>query len=140
MRPGSALSRRHSTGCESRRSVGEQALEAYAALGRIFYLSGAPEADGSAVSQALASVESWVQAVLDVGRRTGAVRADLPVGLQSRLVFAVLRALDEWAVQNLDTIAAEQWPQLMGAQKTAVRRLLATDAVDPGSASGTATG
>lgn len=105
-----------------------QSDEAYAALGRMFYLAGAPETGGSAVSQALASVESWVQAVLEVGRHSGQLRQDLPVGLQSRLIFAVLRALDEWSVRHLDTIPDEQWPELMQAQKAAVRRLLAADA------------
>lgn len=105
-----------------------QSDDAYAALGRIYYLSGAPEDAGSVVNRALASVESWVHAVLEAGRRSGAVRTDLPVQLQARLVFAVLRALDEWSVQHLDIIPAEQWPNLLLAQKATLRRLLEPDA------------
>jgi AcrR family transcriptional regulator len=112
-----------------RLTVALQSDEAYAALGRMFYLSG--PSDGSAVSRPLASVEAWVQAVLAIGRESGTVRQDLPVGLQSRIVFAVLRAFDEWSVQHLDTIPVEQWPELMAAQKTALRRLLATEATAP---------
>lgn len=121
-----------------RMMVALQSDDAYAALGRMFYLSGV--SDGETVVRSLAAVESWVHAVLEVGRRSGEVRDDLPVGLQSRLVFAVLRALDEWAVQHLDTILVEQWPDVLVAQKTAIRRLLAADAVGSRSASATGAG
>lgn len=104
-----------------------QADPAYAALGRMFYLSGTPDDAGSAVNQALASVESWVRRVLESGRQSAAVRDDLPVALQSRLVFSVLRALDEWSVRNIDSIPAQEWPNLMIAQKAALRRLLEPD-------------
>jgi hypothetical protein len=52
------------------------------------------------------------------------VRTDLPVELQSQLVFAMLRALDEWSIRHLDTVPAEQWPSILLAQKAAIRRLL----------------
>lgn len=108
-----------------------QSDDVYACLGRMYYLPGAPGTDGSQVGSALASVASWVRALLDVGRGSGAVRTDLPVELQSRLLLTVLRALDEWAVSQLEVIPPEQWAELMQAQKAAIRRLLATDAAQP---------
>jgi AcrR family transcriptional regulator len=105
-----------------------EADESYAALGRIYYLSGAPHGAGGAVSRSLASVESWVRGMLEIGRNSGAVRTDLPVELQAQLVFAVLRALDEWSVRHLDSIPAEQWTGILLAQKAAIRRLLEADA------------
>src|SRR5690606_28573881 len=62
--------------------------EAYAALGRMYYLTDAPDDADNAVGRALASVESWVQQVLEAGRSAGSVRTDLPVALQAQLVFA----------------------------------------------------
>lgn len=98
--------------------------EALNALGRMFYLSGVPEDGDNAVATAQASIESWVRSVLEIGRASGAVRTDLPVSLQSRLVFAVLQALDEWTVLHLDDLAPEDLPALVGAQFEAIRRLL----------------
>lgn len=105
-----------------------QSDESYSALGRMFYLSGAPEGTGGAVGRAVASVESWVRRVLEAGRGTGAVRTDLPVELQAQLVFAALRALDEWAVRHLEETRAEEWPSLSAAQKGVIRRMLEPDA------------
>lgn len=101
-----------------------QTDEAYAALGRMFYLTDVPEDADSAVGRALASVESWVQRVLEAGRNAGSVRTDLPVALQAQLLFAVLRALDEWSVRELDSIPPEQLPGIVAAQKGVLRRML----------------
>lgn len=98
--------------------------EALTALGRMFYLPGIPDEDGAAVPTAQASIESWVRSVLEVGRASGVVREDLPVSLQGRLVFAVLQALDEWTVTHLDDLAPEDFPEIVGAQLGAIRRLL----------------
>jgi AcrR family transcriptional regulator len=101
-----------------------QTDEAYAALGRMFYLTDVPDDADNAVGRALASVESWVQQVLDAGRNAGSVRTDLPVGLQAQLVFAVLRALDEWSVSQLDSVPPDELPGVIAAQKGILRRML----------------
>lgn len=98
--------------------------EAYAALGRMFYLTDVPDDADNAVGRALASVESWVQGVLTAGRDAGSIRTDLPVALQAHLVFAVLRALDEWSVGHLDSLPATELPGVMAAQKGVLRRML----------------
>lgn len=101
-----------------------QTDESYAALGRMYYLSDAPSDADNAVSRALASVATWVTRVLDVGRADSSVRDDLPVELQARMVFAVLRALDEWAVGQLETIQVDKLPGIIAAQKSTIRRML----------------
>ena len=66
------------------------------------------------------AVEGWIDAALRVGRESGAVRDDLPSPLQRRLVFAVLRAMDEWSLTATDADEA-----LAAAQYDAIQRLLA---------------
>src|SRR5690606_21402750 len=68
-------------------------------LGRLFYLAGDPE-EGGARAELMNTVRGWVQAVLEAGRASGAVRGDLPLDLQARVTFAVLRAIDEWALDE----------------------------------------
>ncbi|GAA4490181.1 TetR/AcrR family transcriptional regulator [Microbacterium panaciterrae] len=80
--------------------AGEPAL---AMLGRIFYL---PAQDGTARTEVLGAVRSWVAAVLAAGRSAGAVHADLPIELQTAAVFGLLRGIDEWALSG-DADAAE---------------------------------
>ncbi|WP_022884656.1 hypothetical protein [Glaciibacter superstes] len=98
--------------------------ESFVALGRMFYLSGTPAEANRAVGKALSSVQDWVRDVLVVGRESGAVRDDLPVSLQSRLVFAVLRAMDEWTLTIDRARSADNIPHLVGAQLATVRRML----------------
>lgn len=90
----------------------------------MFYRSGVPDAATSVVGAALASVGHWVSQVLDIGRASGAVRTDLPVTLQIRLVIAVLRAVDEWSVANFASLAPDEVPALIAAQLAMFRRLL----------------
>ncbi|WP_165436113.1 TetR/AcrR family transcriptional regulator [Amycolatopsis suaedae] len=78
--------------------------EDFRLLGRMFYLSGAP---GDPVAGAMAAIGEWLAGVLAVGRATGAVRDDLPAPLQARLVFAVLRTMDEWGVENAAATEAD---------------------------------
>ncbi|MGE0542009.1 MAG: TetR/AcrR family transcriptional regulator [Dehalococcoidia bacterium] len=96
-------------------------------LGRMFYLSGAPTDESSAVSEALGSIESWLHAVLTVGRGSKAVRDDLPISLQSRLVFAVLRALDEWTLLHGDAYEPADLERLIRAEYDTLQRMLRPD-------------
>lgn len=103
--------------------------ESFVALGRMFYLSGTPDEANRAVGEALRSVQDWVRDVLVVGQESGAVRDDLPVSLQSRLVFAVLRAMDEWTIAELaapgdSELVTDNIPRLMRAQLETIRRIL----------------
>ncbi|SEE65784.1 TetR/AcrR family transcriptional regulator [Ruania alba] len=66
-------------------------------LGRLFY-AAPPEGAQTGV---VAEISAWVAQVLQIGREVGAVRTDLPAELQLGLVVAVLRTMDQWAVQAL---------------------------------------
>ena len=108
------------------------ALPAMQHLGQIFYLSGdaADDAD-SARAELLAAVHGWVRAVLQVGRDAGQVRDDLPLELQSDVTFAVLRAIDEWAVAQLGgTDASANAAVAASAPASVLRRLLAAQIPD----------
>lgn len=99
--------------------------DAFVALGRMFYLSGTPDAATGAVRSTLAAAEAWLDAVLEVGRRSGDVRDDLPVDLQRALVFSVLRAMDEWMLSQLATVPTPDLETIGAAAIDALRRLLA---------------
>lgn len=96
-------------------------------LGRIFYLPG----DGSsgvpdgARGELLEAVHSWVEAVIQVGREAEQVRDDLPLELQADVTFAVLRAIDEWALGEGGTGAGERAAVAASAPAVLLRRLLA---------------
>lgn len=92
-------------------------------LGRIFYLRGEPEERG-ARAEMLAAVRSWVESVLQTGRDSGAVRTDLPLDLQADVVFAVLRAIDEWALAG-GVVRPERAAVAASAPGLVLRRLLA---------------
>lgn len=100
---------------------------AHLEVGRMFY-SAAPEAARGAVSATLTAAREWVQDVLRVGRRRGAVRDDLPESLQCQLTFGVLQIFDEWSVSNLAGHDGTEAQALAGAQFATLRRLLATSA------------
>jgi AcrR family transcriptional regulator len=95
-----------------------------AALGRLVYLDGLPR---GAVQSFFADLQDWLGQVLAVGREAGAVRDDLPVELQLRLIVATLRTLDEWSVAELDQHPADDLQRLGDAQLALVRRMLAPD-------------
>ena len=97
-------------------------------LGRIFYLPGQP-AGSSARDELLAAVRTWVEEVLRVGRSTGAARDDLPLDLQADVVFAVLRAVDEWALSD-GGVTAERAEVAASAPGVLLRRLLAVEIPD----------
>ncbi|MGO2519096.1 MAG: TetR/AcrR family transcriptional regulator [Microbacterium sp.] len=104
------------------------ALPALQHLGRIFYLPGADgAAAGDARAELLDAVHGWVQEVLQVGRNVGQVRDELPLSLQADVTFAVLRAVDEWA---LGADAAERAAVGASVPGLVLRRLLATQMPD----------
>ncbi len=98
--------------------------ESFLTLGRMFY-SGAPDEAKGTVGGALAAVRDWVEQVLRVGRRCGAVRDDLPDALQYNLVTGVLQIFDEWTVRHYDEFTPDQLRALGDAQFASIRRLLA---------------
>lgn len=86
-------------------------------LGRIFYLAGDPGASG-ARADLFGDVRTWVEEVLRVGRDSGQVSTQLPLGLQADVTFAVLRAIDEWALAegddaNARSVVATSAPSLL---------------------------
>ncbi len=93
-------------------------------LGRMFYLQ-APDPAKTAVGGALGAVREWVRQVLHVGRRSGAVRTDLPEPLQAELVFRILQVFDEWTIAHYDDFADSTLQQLAVAQFATIRRTLA---------------
>ncbi|KUI43153.1 hypothetical protein AU197_24355 [Mycobacterium sp. IS-1590] len=93
-------------------------------LGRMFYLQ-APDPAKTAVGAALGAVREWVQEVLRVGRRCGAVRTDLPEPLQAELVFRILQVFDEWTIANYAAFSDSARQELAVAQFATIRRTLA---------------
>lgn len=98
--------------------------EAFAALGGIFYLSDSGSGTPAAVSEALTNIGKWLQDVLLAGRRQGKVRDDLPIELQSRLVFAVLRTLDQWVAGTASTISVQESASYVRTAAETIRRIL----------------
>ncbi|GAB3765486.1 TetR/AcrR family transcriptional regulator [Microlunatus parietis] len=92
--------------------------EGSTALGRMIYGPGPDEAAGATWT----GIEGWIGEALRVGRESGAVRDDLPPALQRRLVFAVLRAMDEWSLTEVEP--GTDLGALARAQYDAIRRLL----------------
>lgn len=98
-----------------------------AQVGRLFYLPGVPRRDGVGLARAEAAIEAWLRAALESGRVSGAVRTDVPAALQDALTLAVLRAFDEWTLQQtaLDSVPAVEVDALARAQVATLRRMLA---------------
>lgn len=97
--------------------------EAFTLLGRIFYKE-APEDAKRSIATTMKAVRTWVEDVLSVGRRSGAVRTDLPADLQNHLIFAVLRVFDEWTLGNYDKLADADLEALARGQFATLRRIL----------------
>ncbi len=95
---------------------------AFARFAKLFYLPDAPE-DGP-LARTRAAVDDWIDDALAAGRSSGAIGDDLPVTLQRHLCKAVLWAMDEWTVANLETLSPEELAQLPAAQLDALKRLL----------------
>ncbi len=100
-----------------------QQQESFLTLGRLFY-SEAPDAASGAVGGTLAAVRTWVEDVLRVGRRCGAVRDDLPETLQYSLVFRILQVFDEWTIGHYDDFRPADLQRLADAQLATIRRVL----------------
>lgn len=99
--------------------------EVYLLLGRMWYLPGAPEGEGTSLFRSVAAVDRWLAQALEVGRETGAVRRDLPTELQARLFAALVRVFDEWSVHHRGTDDLDA-RELARRQLEATRRLLGT--------------
>lgn len=101
-----------------------QTDESFAALGRMVYASGVPADAQASIGAIFVAAERWLEAVLVVGRRDGAIRSDIPAALQTRLVFGVLRTLDEWAVAQVAELTPADMRELVDAQGALLRRML----------------
>ena len=94
-------------------------------LGRIFYLPGNAVTSSGARAELLDGVHAWVEEMLRVGREAEQVRDALPLELQTEVVFAVLRAIDEWAVGAHGADPGERAAVAASAPVLMLRRLLA---------------
>ncbi|MFC7619999.1 TetR/AcrR family transcriptional regulator [Microlunatus sp. GCM10028923] len=103
--------------------------EGSTALGRMIY--GPGPGPGEAAGTTWTGIEGWIGEVLRVGRESGEVRDDLPPALQRRLVFAVLRAMDEWSLTEADPGSTELGT-VARAQYDAIRRLLRNESEKSG--------
>ncbi|MFD4422107.1 TetR/AcrR family transcriptional regulator [Agromyces sp. NPDC058484] len=101
-----------------------QTDESFTALGRMVYATGVPTDAQGPIRAIFVVAEEWLEAVLVVGRRDGAIRGDIPPALQTRLVFALLRTLDEWAVSHVGELAPAAMGELAEAQGALLRRML----------------
>ncbi|MHC9293592.1 TetR/AcrR family transcriptional regulator [Mycobacterium sp. LTG2003] len=100
-----------------------QREESALTLGRMVY-GDAPGGDGTASAGMLAAVRHWIEEMLRVGRRCGAVRDDLPEALQCTVVLRILQVFDEWTVTHFDEVVGEDFDRLAAAQFATVRRVL----------------
>ncbi|WP_035735796.1 TetR/AcrR family transcriptional regulator [Glycomyces arizonensis] len=95
----------------------------FTALARLFYLPDAP----ASLDASRSRIDAWIDRALEAGRSVGAVGEELPVSLQRQLVRAVLWAMDEWSVTNMDHLTEDELILLADAQLEAMRRLLAPE-------------
>lgn len=100
---------------------------AFLTLGRMFY-SDAPQDAAGAVNRTWAAVQDWLHGVLAVGRRSGAVRGDLPDALQYNLILRILQVFDEWTVAHYEALPSADLAALADAQFATVRRVLEPEA------------
>lgn len=104
--------------------VGE-GTPAFMRFAALFYLPDAPAGPGSPLAAARSAIDGWIDRALAAGREAGAIGDRMPVGLQRHLCKAVLWAMDEWTVEHLESLSAEELETLPGAQVDALKRLLA---------------
>jgi AcrR family transcriptional regulator len=93
-------------------------------LWTLFYLPDAPTGPGSALSRLRAGIDGWLAAALAAGRDAGVVRTDLPASLQAALALAVLQAMDEWSLHQIDSLSPDELAALVDAQLQALHRLV----------------
>jgi hypothetical protein len=72
-----------------------------------------PGADDGMLQTLREQVDHWLRRAITHGRRTGAVRDDLPEALLIELTLAVLHTLDRWAVRH-----APQSPPALDAARS----------------------
>ena len=102
----------------------------YTSIGRMCYLPGAPSGEETALGQGFARVLAWLHRAIQVGRRAGAVREDLPVELQAQVMLAVLRVFDEWSLTQMPADDEAQ-KRLIKAQLIAIHRLIGSNSPEP---------
>ncbi|MEV0840701.1 helix-turn-helix domain-containing protein [Actinocatenispora sera] len=93
-------------------------------LWTLFYLPDAPTGPCSALARLRAGIDGWLAAALAAGRDAGAVRTDLPASLQAAMALAVLQAMDEWSLHQLDALSPDELATLVDAQLQALHRLV----------------
>lgn len=93
-------------------------------LGRLFHLADVP-ADGSpALSRVNKAMNTWLAGAIEMGRRCGAIRDDLPAALQTELALSVLWVMDRWGLQHVDDPDRDAAFSVFAAQFATLRRML----------------
>lgn len=78
------------------------------------------------------SYRTWISSVLEIGREAGAIDADCPADLQALAAATMLRAFDEWALQQAgsdsrtgsDSLTSSDLEAAAGQQFRLLKRLL----------------
>lgn len=97
----------------------------YVDFGRLFYLPESAHLESATLQRINAHIANWIEEVIKAGQRSGAIRTDLPQSLLIGLAVTVLRSLDSWTLQHIDTIAPEEMAGLGDKQLDIMHRLLA---------------
>ncbi|WP_168801360.1 TetR/AcrR family transcriptional regulator [Glycomyces buryatensis] len=100
---------------------------AAARLAGLYYLADAPNGAGTPITAVRNAVDDWIDRALEIGRARGEVGDGLPIALQRHLAKAVIWAMDEWTVANLDRLSPTDLGRLPATQLDAIKRLLAAD-------------
>ncbi len=79
-------------------------------------------AHAEALAPLLARAEAFTATLVGTGQRLGAVRADLPPSLLTRVLLAFGQAADAWLAEHLDDLPPEEVPPLIAAVQGMMRR------------------
>lgn len=95
------------------------------ALARSLYegLRGGAREDGP-MAGLMARVYAWLERVLDVGARAGAIRQDLPMDLLARVTMQASVAIDQWMVERWEQMDSDEALRLSAQSMRLLRDLL----------------
>ncbi len=79
-------------------------------LVRMFHFPLAARGPGGQLTRLRAEVAAWVSHAVDVGRRLGVLRQDVPASLLTDLALGILTVLTTWAPAR--PAVYEDWPEL----------------------------
>jgi AcrR family transcriptional regulator len=98
-----------------------------AAMGRAFYQALPVLGRSGSLAPLVEATGRRVEALLDRGRRVGAVRSDLPADLLAELATALVFAADRWLAERWRELGPESVAALEGPLLHLFRRLLAPE-------------